>query len=200
MRHLQADELVDIAEGTRAESSSAHLASCDACRAQLADLRRTMKTAAEIGVPEPSPLFWDQLSQRVRDAVANDAPRGWRSVLQNVSWSRAARPLWALAAAALIAFALARVLAPLPREVAAPGAGTTTAAGDTTMDAGDAIDSDPLLAIVASLASAMEFDAGAVLEDSATAEHALGQLTDGELREVQRMLQDALQRQQQSGD
>lgn len=202
MRHLQADELVDIAEGTRAESSSAHLASCDACRAQLADLRRTMKTAAEVGVPEPSPLFWNQLSQRVRDAVANDAQRarGWRRVLENVSWSRAARPLWALAAAALIAFALARVLAPLPRDAAAPGAGTTAAAANATIDAGDAIDSDPLLAIVASLASAMDFDAGAVLEDSATAEHALGQLTDGELREVQRMLQDALQRQQQSGD
>ncbi len=61
------------------------------------------------------------------------------------------------------------------------------------------IDADPLLAIVASLASALDVDAGAVLEDSATADHAVAHLTDDELREMQRMLQSALQRQQ-SGD
>jgi len=203
MRHLRADEFVDIAEGTRPEASSAHLASCDACRAQLADVRAAMAAAAQADVPEPSPLFWDRLSQRVREAVANDAPRarGWRDVLQDLSWSRAAKPLWGLAAAALIAFALARALAPAPREAASPAGGTSAARSEAVIDAaGDAsIESDPLLAIVAGLASAMDFDAGAVLEDSATAEHAVAHLTDDELREMQRMLQNALQRQQ-SGD
>jgi len=204
MAHLRAEELVDIAEGTREESSAPHLASCGACRAQLADLRRTMTAAAEVGVPEPSPLFWDQLSQRVREAVASDAAgaRGWRSVLQAWSWSRAATPLWGLAAAAVIAFVLAKALAPAPRGAASPGSGTSAARSNAANDAsGDlSIDADPLLAIVTSLASAMDFDAGAVLEDSATAEHAVTQLSDAELRELQRLLQDVLQRQQQSGD
>jgi len=203
MGHLRADEFVDIAEGTRAESSSAHLASCEACRGLLADARAAMAAAADADVPEPSPLFWNHFSQRVREAVANDASRarGWRTVLHDVSWRRAALPLGGLAAAVLIAFALAKTLAPAPHGAASPAAGTSVAAPDGTIDAaGDAsIDADPLLAIVASLASAMEFDAGAVLEDSATAEHAVAHLTDDELREMQRMLQNALQREQ-SGD
>ena len=57
--HVKPDELVDIAEGTRAESSAPHLATCDDCRRQLADVRTMMSAAAEVEVPEPSPLFWD---------------------------------------------------------------------------------------------------------------------------------------------
>ena len=52
--------------------------------------------------------------------------------------------------------------------------------------------------LVANLASALDVDAGVVLEDSATADHAVTHLTDGELRELQRLLQDYLQ--QHSGD
>ena len=78
--HLQPDELVDVAEGTRPESSVPHLASCEVCRLQLADLKATISAAADVEVPEPSPLFWDHLSARVRDAVAaldGDLARTW---------------------------------------------------------------------------------------------------------------------------
>ena len=64
--HLQHDELVDLAEGTRAESSVPHLAACEACRHQLAELKAMMSAAADVAVPEPSPLFWDHFSARVR--------------------------------------------------------------------------------------------------------------------------------------
>src|SRR5438132_10596593 len=42
----------------------------------------------EVDVPEPSPLFWNHLSERVREAVANEpapAPR-WINRL-NVAWA-----------------------------------------------------------------------------------------------------------------
>src|SRR5256885_17264553 len=68
--HLNADELVDLAEGARPESSTPHLAACPQCRAQLAELRATMSAVADVHVPEPSPLFWDHFSQRVHDAAA----------------------------------------------------------------------------------------------------------------------------------
>src|SRR5262249_18925978 len=71
--HLTPDELVDLAEGERPESSAPHLARCAACRAQLAEMRGTWAAAADADVPEPSPLFWDHFSQRVHDAVAADA-------------------------------------------------------------------------------------------------------------------------------
>src|SRR5437762_12868319 len=42
----------------------------------------------DVDVPEPSPLFWDHLSQRVREAVANEPPPapGWMNRL-NVAWA-----------------------------------------------------------------------------------------------------------------
>src|SRR5438093_9275944 len=70
--HLTPDDLVDLAKGTRPESSAPHLASCATCRAQLNEMRAMMSAAADVDVPEPSPLFWDHFSQHVHDAVAND--------------------------------------------------------------------------------------------------------------------------------
>ncbi len=69
--HLTTEKLIDLAERTREESSAPHLQSCEACRHQLAVLRDAMSAAAEVEVcPEPSPLFWKHLSERVREAVA----------------------------------------------------------------------------------------------------------------------------------
>ena len=102
MRHLHSDELIDIAEGTRPESLVPHLQSCDVCRLQLAEVRATMAAASEVDVPEPSPLFWDHFSGRVRAAIAAEGnPRrfGW---LEGWSWSRLALPLSVGACATLI--------------------------------------------------------------------------------------------------
>src|SRR5436190_125575 len=69
MRHLRPDELIDLAEGTRPESSASHLRTCEACRRQLADARAMIAAAADVDVPEPSPLFWEHFSVRVREAI-----------------------------------------------------------------------------------------------------------------------------------
>ena len=76
MRHLTPGDLVDLAEGVRDVRSAPHLAACDVCQRQLADLRAAMAGISSGGdIPEPSPLFWDHLSARVRDGVRNeDAP------------------------------------------------------------------------------------------------------------------------------
>lgn len=75
MGHLSEVDLIDLAEGTRAESSAPHLAWCERCRRELAALRQTMADAADIEVPEPSPLFWDHFSTRVSEAVAGEVAR-----------------------------------------------------------------------------------------------------------------------------
>lgn len=207
MRHLRAEEFVDIAEGTRAESSAPHLAACEACRRSLADVRAAMAAAADAGVPEPSPLFWNHLSQRVRDAIAaGEQPRadGWRAALARLSWRRAVvEPIAALAVVVAIVFlAVTMILRPAPRDAAAPGAvaesgpASAEAAGGQPSDA--LIEADPLLSLVATFASMLDVDAGSVLEESSAAEHAVADLSDAELREMQRLLQDALQ--QHSGD
>ena len=90
MNHLTPDQFVDLAEGTQPEASQPHLASCEPCRRQLADVRAMMSAAAAGAdgagnnvVPEPSPLFWDHLSARVREAVDAEhaRPQSWREHL-----------------------------------------------------------------------------------------------------------------------
>jgi hypothetical protein len=118
MAHLTPAQFVDLAEGTEAERAVPHLTECDACRRALAEFRRTMADVADVGVPEPSPLFWEHLSARVRDGVAEQgAPGGTRWVER---WLRP-RVVWPIlagvAGAVILAVAASRrpiVLNPIP--------------------------------------------------------------------------------------
>jgi hypothetical protein len=187
--HLQPDELVDLAEGTRAESSAPHLAECAVCRLQLAELRAMMSAAADVDVPEPSPLFWDHLSARVREAVdAEGAPR--RSFW---TWPRLAIPSAAVAVAALlVAVTLNTGSAPSPPVVPAPL--PAVASVELLSDPQSA--GDTALTLVAELSSDMDFDAAreAGLAARGSAEHAVTHLNGSELRELQRLLQEELAR------
>ena len=190
--HLQPDELVDLAEGARAESSAPHLDECAVCRLQLEELKTTMAAAADVDVPEPSPLFWDHFSERVRDAVAAEgAPR--RSFW---TWPRVVIPAAAVATAALavaITLNTGGVVAPTP--VVAPAAPLPPMASvDLLSDPQSA--ADTALTLVAELSSDMDFEAAreAGLAAGGSAEHAVTHLTGSELRELQRLLQEELAR------
>jgi len=189
MTHLSSAELIDAAEVAHGESSPAHLQVCEACRAQVAELRAIRATVADAGdVPEPSPLFWDHFSARVHDAVAEER-------LPHAAWWRPSAWPWLAmpaGAAALVAIVLAIVLtarltplhAPAPVAVAQPV--EAPLASDPPGD-------DAPLGLVADLAAQMDFDtvneiglpahAGAVDE-------AIGDLSASERVELQRLLQE----------
>jgi hypothetical protein len=79
--HLTSEEFVDALEGRTAASCAGHLDACEACRRQLDELRSVTLTIANDEVPEPSPLFWNHFSQRVRAATEEIPPAGlfgWR--------------------------------------------------------------------------------------------------------------------------
>jgi anti-sigma factor RsiW len=71
-----------------------HLASCEACAAEVASLRQTMEMLDEWQTVEPSPYFSVRLRARMREEHAQPAT-GW------MSWLR--RPAVLTAAAALLA-------------------------------------------------------------------------------------------------
>lgn len=190
--HLTPEQLIDIAEGTIPAASASHLATCEACGRQLADLRAMMSAVAAVDVPEPSPLFWDHLSARVSDAVAVEPPpNGWNW------WLRAAMP-FALATAAALAIAfvmVTRLIAPpvlptpatgsvavRPPAVASPG---ETLAPDVT---------DPSLSLVADLAEDIGWDQvrEAGLAPRGSADHAVTHLSEGELQQLRDLLQEAM--------
>jgi hypothetical protein len=194
--HVNPEDLVDIAEGTRLETSAPHLAACASCRAQLADLRAMLMAAQDVGVPEPSPLFWDHLSSRVLEAVAAEAvPR--RSWLDLAWWSRAVwEPMSVVAVALLLIVVVARSFVTAPAPAAHGPLAPSFSAAPATELLGDVADDDASLTVVASLTDDADLDTvrEAGLAPRGSAEHAITHLSDGELRELGRLLQEELAR------
>ena len=189
--HLGSDALVDLAEGTRPESDAPHLRTCERCRAQLEEVRRAIVLAADVDVPEPSPLFWPHFSARVHDAVSSAGASGRAGRSPWVAGWRA----WPLGLAALAACVLAVVLtsrlsAPVPRLAPSNDPDATVAT--------DALpDDDPALNMVADLASTLTSDEASELEiitHAGSVDEAVTGLSTDERQELHRLLNDALRR------
>ena len=119
--HLTPEESIAALERSLDAARAAHLDACDWCRRELAELDAVLTGVRAADHPaEPSPLFWDHLSARVRAAVEHEAPAG-------PGWGRVWQPLLGVAAAAvLVAWVVGRGAAPTPAPagvVADAGAG-----------------------------------------------------------------------------
>jgi hypothetical protein len=194
MKHLTESEIVDLVDGVLAADRQRHSDGCDVCRAAVASVRDFMTRAAEADVPEPSPLFWDHLSARVRDAVSDMTPaesRGW------FSWARGATLPWAAAGAiatAVLVVAVWRASAPAAPSVRPPAAPPTIAAvvNDTDADAFDP-DTDEAWALVRTVADEVAWDGdeapGSLAVRPGSAERALANLTHAERTELARLLE-----------
>src|SRR6266540_222379 len=195
--HLTPRELIDVVEGAHSDAAD-HLGVCDECRRELADLRAALSAAADVHVPEPSPLFWEQFSARVSQAVAVErvpAP-WWQPALVR---PRLVVPLAAVVLATLILLVNAsrRETLPVPT-VGRPSvpAAEQAAADHRLFDDDLDLENDPSLTLVAELTADMDvnaaLDAGFVSRGSA--DHAVTHMNADELRALQRLLEDALER------
>jgi hypothetical protein len=208
--HLHSEELVDIAEGARAESSAPHLAACAACRTQLAEMRAVMAVVADVDVPEPSPLFWDHVSARVSDAVAREPRR--TSWLEALRTPRILVPALSLAAAMVLAVMLVNSRGVAP-SIVPPGsaAGVADARHPSTgsgrpehvegqprelLASPASVSDDASLGLVAALTDDMDEDGAAEsgLAARGSAEHAVTHLNDEELRRLEQLLKDEMAR------
>ena len=100
MKHLSAAEFVDYLDAALPASRQAHLDGCSACRAQadsLRDAASDLRRLAQHDAPEPSPLFWEHFSDRVRSAVYDINPNA-----ASPRWFGAPRVGWAGACAAIV--------------------------------------------------------------------------------------------------
>jgi hypothetical protein len=200
--HLTPDEIIDIVEGARTERDAPHLLACEICRHDVDALRGAMSAAADVPVPEPSPLFWSHLTDRIRAATAAESkpasagaisrlPRLWQ-----MSWLRAA----AVGAAAAVALSLYLTV---PRSGTTPSSlaespAEQAAAADAI--AGDALapfgsPDDPSLSLVFDLTS--ELDPVALAETNwsghaGALEEVVTTLTEEERAELERLLREAL--------
>lgn len=104
--HLTPEELIDSRERQLPPARQAHADACAVCRAELARLDEVLLDVAAVDVPEPSPLFWDHLSARIRDRIAHEpppAPARENPLARLTDWLTgwSAAPRWAFAAAIL---------------------------------------------------------------------------------------------------
>jgi hypothetical protein len=213
MAHLTPEQFVDIADGVLAEAGydvAPHLAACVECRQQVAGMRAMMAEAAGIDVvelPEPSPLFWEQLSARVRDAVAEEPdPRSWHD--------RLLRPFvlvpslaGALVAVLFVMLLTRPALAPLPLP---PPPTMSTATVTPPPDGADRASvpvlepslpplgaaDDPQLGLVADYGTTLDWDemADEIAQGrpGTSSDALLGALTVEEQRELQRLIADEM--------
>jgi hypothetical protein len=199
MPHLENTEFVDLIDGTLPDARARHLDVCAGCRDHAEALRAVLARATDAGVPEPSPLFWDHFSARVRQEIdgigtPQAAPR-W------IAWIRQPLVGWsACAALAVLVLAAAfwRAAAPAGPAVVSPPplASIPRPAPDAPLDEPDDLEADEDWALVRTLADGLAWDDvheaglaarpgaadGAALRLSAEERAALVELLDDELK------------------
>lgn len=179
MTHLTSDELVDALDGALTPSRQTHLDACQPCQQQLAGLEAVLAEATAVPVPEPSPLYWEHFSARVRTAIDAEPVMtgGWRSWLR---WP-------VLAPMAGLALIVMTLMVAVPRQAAV--------APEVALNEQDAADTS--FAIVADLVGDMDWDtaisAGLRVEPGA-ADQAMLELTAAEQQELTRLLRAELTR------
>jgi hypothetical protein len=190
MLHLSPEELVSLVERGSDAVLPAHLAQCEHCRTQLADLRQALDATSSLEVPEPSPLFWDHLSARVRVAIASEPEPTRRTFL--TIWSLRAA---SAAAAGAIIIALAAVLTTRQTPARPPA---LIPAVETPAAALPGQAADPTLRLVSDLGGTLDWDE--VREQLVTSAHAggldvaVGELNPDERKELERLLKEELAR------
>ena len=142
----------------------------------------------EVEVPEPSPLFWNHLSQRVRDAVAVEP-------VPSPSWTSRFNLAWAGGMAGAVAVALiAMTLSVRHQPAGEPGGAAAPLVADVIGVTGalPSLEDDASWAVMGELASEINFDeagaAGLALAPGG-AEGALSQMSGDEQRAVVELLQ-----------
>jgi hypothetical protein len=187
MTHLTEDELIDAMEGELASERQPHLAASDLCRRELAALSSVLGEARQVGAPEPSPLFWQHFSQRVRTAVENEGLPG--SGLMPAWWRwQVLLPVGALA------MVLLALMIAVPKQ--APPAAEKVWTELKLMPV-EELTGDENWMIVANLVGALDWEtaheAGVTVKPGA-ADQAVLQLTAEEQQELTRLLKAELMR------
>ena len=135
-----------------------------------------------VDVPEPSPLFWDHLSERIREAVAAEP-------LPSAGWASRFSVAWAAGVCGAIAVLVLAVVVTTQHARSAASATVPAAATDAVQaaDSLPALQDDPSWAVMGELASQMDFDeagAAGLIATPGAADSAIDLLSQDEQRAV----------------
>ncbi|MGH9408748.1 MAG: hypothetical protein ACRD1V_04775 [Vicinamibacterales bacterium] len=202
MTHLTHRELVDAAERTLPVARASHLDDCPRCRTAVHELAASLREMTSADVPDPSPLFWEHLSARVREAIDRDAvpaQQSWRSALR-AHWVQIAAACGVLIAVASGAWMLRQPQASVATTLAQRTRGDDAAAvaagaASASRQVADASSDDPAWDVLSAAAADLQIDearqAGFGVRPAAI-DNAVLKLTPAERNELGRLLQDEL--------
>jgi predicted anti-sigma-YlaC factor YlaD len=186
MTHLTADQIVEAAEGTVARSVADHLEHCAQCRDHVALMTSVIgDVEGASGVPEPSPLFWDHLSRRVREATDQEAVP-----MAATWWAGLFRPL---VAAAAIAGAIAIFVLVRGQYASAPVQNQSMQAVQTV--ASDAPADDVAADVMTAVAGDLSFDElrdANLVPSRAVVDQAVSKLNPDQQRELMRLVREEM--------
>jgi len=131
-RHLSPQEFVDALDNQLAPVPRSHLNHCERCREEFEEMQGLASSvAASTDSTEPSPLFWDHFSRRVRVATSG-LPASSRERWWQMGW----RPI--LAVGGLVAaVVLAVVIRSQPDAQVASSRGSVATATGESLTVGD---------------------------------------------------------------
>ena len=189
MNHLTPDEFIDAVEGTLLPARQAHVRECNHCRLHVAQMTTMLNEVRGVGVPEPSPLFWDYFPDWVRRAIAVE-PAVPPRLARWFQWPVLV-PLTALASIVLVLASAVpeRAVGLVDSEMAVTGI-------DTAPEADAAVDPDADWELMAALAAGVDFDTtdqSALDSAPGAADEAVMQLSAAEQQELLRLLREELQ-------
>jgi len=189
MKHLTPGEFIDAVEDTLAPARRAHLASCGVCSQQAAQLATVLRETREIEIPEPSPLFWDRLSERVQTAIVDaGVPEG--RLPRWLRWP----VLVPLGGLALIILAL---FTAVPRESPRSDSAAISNADGQSVSPNPAEAADAGWAVISGLVQPLDVDvarAAGIGMFPGAAERAVLQMTGAEQKELLRLLREEIER------
>jgi len=192
-RHLNETELIDLLDGVLPAVRREHAAACPECRHKGEMLSHATERIAGREVPEPSPLFWEQFSARVRQSIAEQPPQSRLRAL--LTFPRAGIAA-AIAAAAVVIIAVGIWRSGLPvRGISVPVHDAATASnGSAPEPALDDfnVEPDEGWALVQSIADDLEvedMDDAGVTARPGSADHVTTGLSESERIELARLLQ-----------
>lgn len=110
MKHLDQEQLVAHFFGDAGKDVANHLADCYECRAEFADIQRTLSSIAPPSAPSRGPQYGVEVWNRVRAHLPEAPPRVWWRMPQR--WAA----VGAMAALIALAFFLGRHTAPVPNQ------------------------------------------------------------------------------------
>ena len=167
MTHLRESEFVDLLDDVLPAARARHVEECAAVRREDGCAAQHARAGVDVEVPEPSPLFWEHFSARVREGVQDAAP-GERAPWSG--WWRRARLEWAVAGALMAVVIVAgfwaartgltrQPIATIATGPSASGSGAShTASHDDMDDLMKAFDDDAAWSVVRAVADEVHWD------------------------------------------